>query len=448
MTRQLEDQQVIVVGLGYVGLTLSAYLANIGMSVHGVEVRDSVLSSLKNHRAFFVEENLDAMLDKVIRNNNFSFSKLIPFSERNRTFIITVGTPLTGTNKPNLDFIQKAATEVANSIKNGDLVILRSTVKLGVTNKIVRDILSSTNKKFHLAFCPERTLEGAALSEIGYLPQIIGADSDEDLERATQFFEKVTTSVVKVSNIETAEMIKLVDNMQRDTHFAISNEVARMCNKINVKASEVIFAGKNKYPRTNLATPGPVGGPCLEKDTYLLNDSFNLSLSLSKTARLVNESIIDDSISFFENYFGERISKSKIDFKIAVIGLAFKGVPETNDLRGSMALRIIKALKNKFRNIQIFGFDPIVIEEETKELGIEFVNTYDEAMNKSDLVLLMNNHPIINEINLTSQAEKMNSGGMIYDYWSRFESISSLPNGVISSSWGSHGVSLNEGNHD
>ena len=164
MTRQLEDQQVIVVGLGYVGLTLSAYLANIGMSVHGVEVRDSVLSSLKNHRAFFVEENLDAMLDKVIRNNNFSFSKLIPFSERNRTFIITVGTPLTGTNKPNLDFIQKAATEVANSIKNGDLVILRSTVKLGVTNKIVRDILSSTNKKFHLAFCPERTLEGAALS--------------------------------------------------------------------------------------------------------------------------------------------------------------------------------------------------------------------------------------------------------------------------------------------
>jgi UDP-N-acetyl-D-mannosaminuronic acid dehydrogenase len=220
------------------------------------------------------------------------------------------------------------------------------------------------------------------------------------------------------------------------------------CNKINVKASEVVSAGKNKYPRTNLATPGPVGGPCLEKDTYLLNDSFNLSLSLSKTARLVNEAIIDDSVGFFENYFGERISKSKIDFKIAIIGLAFKGVPETNDLRGSMALRIIKVLKNKFQNIQIFGFDPIVIEDETKELGIKLVNTFDEAIYKSDLVLLMNNHPIINEINLFSQAEKMNSGGMIYDYWSRFESISSLPNKVISSSWGSHSFSLNEANHD
>jgi UDP-N-acetyl-D-mannosaminuronate dehydrogenase len=74
MTSQLEDKQVIVVGLGYVGLTLSAYLANIGIGVHGVEVRDSILSSLKNHRAFFLEENLDATLDKVISNNKFSFS--------------------------------------------------------------------------------------------------------------------------------------------------------------------------------------------------------------------------------------------------------------------------------------------------------------------------------------------------------------------------------------
>jgi UDP-N-acetyl-D-mannosaminuronic acid dehydrogenase len=448
MSGKPEDKQVVVVGLGYVGLTLSAYLANIGISVHGVEVRNSILSLLKNHRAFFIEENLDAILDKVIGSKSFSFSKSIPFTEQSRTFIITVGTPLTDTLQPNLNFIQKATTEVANSISNGDLVILRSTVKLGVTNKIVRHILNSANKKFHLAFCPERTLEGAALSEIGYLPQIIGADSNEDLERATQFFEKVTTSVVKVSNIETAEMIKLVDNMQRDTHFAISNEVARMCNEINVKASEVISAGKNKYPRTNLATPGPVGGPCLEKDTYLLNDSFNLSLSLSKTARLVNEAIIDDSVIFFENYFGERIFRSNIGFKIAIIGLAFKGVPETNDLRGSMALRMIKVLKSKFQNIQIFGFDPIVIEDETKKLGIEFVNTLDEAIIKSDLVLLMNNHPIINEINLSSQAEKMNSGGMIYDYWSRFESINSLPNGVISSSWGSHSVSLKKANHD
>jgi UDP-N-acetyl-D-mannosaminuronic acid dehydrogenase len=442
------DKEVVVIGLGYVGLTLSVYLANVGILVHGVEISGKVLSYLENHRAFFLEKNLDEMLDKVIKNGSFSFSRIIPNVKKQRVFIITVGTPLTENLTPNLEFIKRAAAEVAKSLNDGDLVILRSTVKLGVTNSVVREILNSSNKVFSLAFCPERTLEGAALSEIGELPQIVGADSDYDKEQAIKFFNKVTTRIVPVSNIETAEIIKLVDNMQRDTHFAISNEVARMCNQVNIKASEVISAGKNGYPRTNLPTPGPVGGPCLEKDTYLLNDSFKMPISLSKTARTINELIIDDSVNFFESYFGDRISKSKTKFKISIIGLAFKGVPETNDLRGSMALRIIKKLKSKFENILIFGFDPIVIEEETKELGIIFVNTFDEAIIKSDLVLFMNNHPVIADINLFSQANKMNNGGMIYDYWGRFDSISSLPNGVIASSWGSHSVSLNEVNHD
>ena len=440
MVKRLYREEVVVVGLGYVGLTLSAYLANIGMSVHGVEIRETVLSCLDRRSAFFVEENLNNVLNIVIENRKFSYSKSIPRVKKERIFIITVGTPLTKDLKPNLAFIKRASNEVAAALNDGDLVILRSTVKLGVTNKIVRRILDRSHKKFSLAFCPERTLEGAALKEMGELAQIIGADNQFDLERATRFFNKVATSVIQVSNIETAEMIKLVDNMQRDTHFAISNEVARMCNQVNVKASEVISAGKNKYPRTNLPTPGPVGGPCLEKDTYLLNDSFSLSISLSKTARIVNELIVNDSLRYFKNYFGDRILKNQRGFKIAIIGLAFKGVPETNDLRGSVALRIIKGLKKNFQNTQICGFDPVVIEEETEDLGIKFLKTYEEAFIKSDLVLLMNNHPIISGINMKSQANKMNRDGMIYDYWSRFDNLHSLPNGIISSSWGSHGT--------
>lgn len=442
MVNQSDKEEVIVIGLGYVGLTLSAYLASIGMSVHGVEVRDAVLSDLGKHKAFFLEENLDEMLDIVIKNKLFSFSKSIPNSKNQRTFIITVGTPLTENQMPNLDFIIRAATEVANILNDNDLVILRSTVKLGVTNSIVRPILNSSNKRFGLAFCPERTLEGSALSEIGFLPQIIGADSEEDLTRATFFFEKITSTVVKVSNIETAEMIKLVDNMQRDTHFAVSNEVARMCNQVNVKASEVIAAGKNNYPRTNLPTPGPVGGPCLEKDTYLLNESFILPFSLSKTARMVNEAIISDSLDYFKTYFGNRISKRQPVFRIAVIGLAFKGVPETNDLRGSMALRVITSIREEFDNVEICGYDPVVMEKEIIDLKIQFAKTYVQASDNTDLVLLMNNHPKISEIKLDLVASKMKSEGMIYDYWGRFDNVKDLPNKVVMSSWGSHGTSI------
>jgi nucleotide sugar dehydrogenase len=144
MSAQAKNEDVVVVGLGYVGLTLAAHLANIGMNVYGVEIRDLVLSNLKESRSFFLEENLDDMLRKVIENKKFAFGKTIPNKIGQRTFIITVGTPLTEHLMPNLDFITKASTEVANVINDFDLVILRSTVKLGVTNQIVRKILESS----------------------------------------------------------------------------------------------------------------------------------------------------------------------------------------------------------------------------------------------------------------------------------------------------------------
>jgi nucleotide sugar dehydrogenase len=270
------------------------------------------------------------------------------------------------------------------------------------------------------------------------LPQIIGADNLVDHERAKVFFEKVTSTIVPVSNIETAEMIKLVDNMQRDTHFAISNEVARMCNQVNVKASEVISAGKINYPRTNLPTAGPVGGPCLEKDTYLLNDSFKMSVSLSLTARKINELIVNDSIDYFVNYFGPRILDRNLPLNISLIGLAFKGVPETNDLRGSVAVRIINSIKVKFPNVNVKGFDSVVSESDINALGITSAKSLVEAFEKSDLVLLVNNHPIIKSIDLGFQAKQMNPEGMIYDYWGRFDNNELLPLNVKSVSWGSH----------
>lgn len=438
MSAQAKNEDVVVVGLGYVGLTLAAHLANIGMNVYGVEIRDLVLSNLKESRSFFLEENLDDILRKVIENKKFAFGKTIPNKIGQRTFIITVGTPLTEHLMPNLDFITKASTEVANEINDFDLVILRSTVKLGVTNQIVRKILEKSGKEFSLAFCPERTLEGAALREISLLPQVIGADNSIDHERAKAFFEKVTSTVVPVSNIETAEMIKMVDNMQRDTHFAISNEVARMCNQVNVKASEVISAGKINYPRTNLPTAGPVGGPCLEKDTYLLNDSFRMPLSLSLTARRVNELIVDDSLDFFINYFGKRILDRDLPLKISLIGLAFKGVPETNDLRGSVAVRIIQSFKTKFPHVNIIGFDSVVSESDVNALGITYAKSLAESFEKSDLVLLVNNHPIIKNIDLGFQAKNMNPRGMIYDYWGRFDLYGLLQNSIELASWGSH----------
>jgi UDP-N-acetyl-D-mannosaminuronic acid dehydrogenase len=436
MNEKSPANPIVVVGLGYVGLTLAAFMADRGFEVHGTEVRRLILDHLEQRKAFFVEANLDNVLERVIENGAFTFSEKIPSSKSNRVFIITVGTPLHSNKKVNTDFIINVAKEVESIALDGDFVILRSTVKLGTTNKIIRPILESNGKKIQLAFCPERTLEGAALSELDNLPQIIGADSESERVRASEIFSKITSSVVLVSNIETAELIKLTDNIQRDIQFAISNEVARASNQFAIKASEVISAGKLGYPRTNLFSPGPVGGPCLEKDTFLLAESLGWQTSLAQSARGINSSIVEETVKFIYHQITLLGIKNP---KISILGIAFKGTPETNDLRGSVSIQIHNLLKTILPKAEIYGFDPMVSEIEASSYGIRMHKTSEEAFQGANILLLANNNKLFANMDLDTLSTKLDKPAIIYDYWGRFDNKHTFPDGVYYSSWGSHG---------
>ena len=185
--------------------------------------------------------------------------------------------------------IKRATNEISSSMVDDSIVILRSTVKVGTTSEIIKPILEKSNKKFKLAFCPERTLEGDALAELEKLPQIISGIDKRSLVRAESIFQKITSTIVKVSNVETAEMIKLIDNSSRDVFFAYANEIARICDNIGVNSLEVIRSGKLNYDRTDIAQPGLVGGPCLHKDPYILSDSVNKDIraEITLTARKI-----------------------------------------------------------------------------------------------------------------------------------------------------------------
>ena len=132
------NKEICVLGLGYVGLTLSATLANLGYKITGVEIRKEVLNDLKNKKSHFYEPNLNKILNKIISNKNFRFYNKIPKDWPGNTYIITVGTPLDKKGKSRIDLIKNVSSEVKNSIKNG-LVILRSTVKVGTTRNIVKN---------------------------------------------------------------------------------------------------------------------------------------------------------------------------------------------------------------------------------------------------------------------------------------------------------------------
>lgn len=442
-----KDKRICVVGLGYVGLTFAVTLADIGFKVFGIEINQELLKSIKKGVPHFFEPGLDGTLKKVLKTKNLLISKQIPKSEVIDVFVITVGTPIDKNKKTITEMIFNVSKEIASVLKDNDLIIFRSTVEIGSTRKICKQIFNKTNKKYKIAFCPERTLEGNALKELRILPQIIGADDLETRARCASFFSFITPTVVQVSNLETAEVIKLIDNCQRDVQFALSNEVALLSDQVGISANEVINAGKLAYPRTNLPIPGPVGGPCLEKDTYILKNGLkkeNYEPKIITTARKFNELLPKIILKKLKKYCASKISPKR-SFKIVISGVAFKGRPETNDLRGTMALPIFEETKKHFPNSKIFVYDPVVKMKSIKELfNVGVIKDIEESFIDSTLYIIANNHPIFSSMPISNYSNLMKKPGIIFDFWNNFSSLNLLfPNGVDYIGLGELGVKTN-----
>ena len=439
--KDFKDRNVCVLGLGYVGLTLALAMADVGFIVHGVEIRDDVLNRLKKGKAHFFEPGLENLLQRLVKAERIKFSKHIPSAAGASVYIITVGTPLNDVGVVRLEMIENVAREVGSTLKKGDLVILRSTVKIGTTSKIVAPILKKSGVDFELAFCPERTLEGKALEELRQLPQIIGGKTIPTAVRAGQIFQFLTPTVVRVNDVETAEMIKLIDNSQRDVTFAFSNEVARLCDKVGISAMEVIQAGKLGYPRTNLPMPGLVGGPCLIKDPYILAEGCRergVTPDIALLARRLNEKQPEEIVSFLST-FTRSLKRFPKNPKIALLGIAFKGRPETDDLRGTMARPVLAALKRHFPQAEFVGYDPVVSRSEIKSFGVRPTSSLRTALSGSSLALILNNHPVFSSMPIDNLSKLMKPSGLIYDFWNSFTGTRfELPPGIGYMALGSH----------
>lgn len=411
---------VVIVGLGYVGLTLAVALAQRGCRVTGLEKRQEVVDLTNSGKPHFSETGLEEAMQAVLASGHFTACTELPADLAADAYVITVGTPLiAGTTRPRLDMIEQASRQVAEHMRDGALVVLRSTVKLGTTRNVVRPILAASGKSFHLSMCPERTLEGAALKELATLPQIVSGETDEAVARASALFGRLTRATVRVSDLETAEMIKLVDNTSRDVRFAFANEVARACDAIGLNADEVIRSGKFEYPRTDVALPGLVGGPCLEKDPHILMASladFGTSLEITAACRLVNERQPAETVAAIVGLLAER---GPGPYRVTVAGMAFKGRPETDDLRGSMSIKVVECLLASPQVEHVVLYDGVVARPELEALGLD-VAIADElvpACTGSHALIIGNNHPEYDDLDLDGCVGAMAPGGFVYDYW-------------------------------
>lgn len=434
------DNTVCIFGLGFVGLTLATAMADVGFNVIGIEIRDEVLEQLNSGDPHFLEPGLSQHLKRVVASGNLKVYKKLPNPSPATSYIITVGTPLGEGGVVDLTSITNVTQEIAENLKDGDCVILRSTVKLGTTQNVVKPILEKTGKKFSLAFCPERTVEGQAMSELLYLPQIVGADNLTTSVRVSQIFQFLTPTIVRVSDMETAELIKLIDNTKRDVLFAFANEVARICDTVGLSAKEVITSGRFGYSRTNLPMPGPVGGPCLSKDSHILAQSlsaYGVTPEITSASRKVNEEQPKEVVQFLKRY-----TQAMTDFpknpKITLMGFAFKGKPETDDIRGTTASLILDALKESFTEAVFYGYDPVVEAHDIESFGVCPVVELSEAFKQSHLVIIMNNHPAFERMHLEELATSLAKPGIIYDFWNLFDHSLKLPSGMQYIALGGH----------
>ncbi|MEQ8667382.1 MAG: nucleotide sugar dehydrogenase [Rhodospirillales bacterium] len=421
----IRQRTVAVVGLGYVGLTLSLVLADNGFVVKGYDTDAGLNKKISERVPPFYENGLENLLHLHV-GNRFRLARSTDELVAD-IYVITVGTPIIKeTLKPNIDHILQAVGGIANKLKQGDLIILRSTVSVGCTRGHVIPLLEresglTAGKDFHVAFCPERTAEGRALKELRELPQIVGGFNQQSRELAMRFFNENTHTVIDVGSLEAAEMCKLLDNTYRDTVFAYANQMAMLAEKLGLNLTELITKVNLGYGRNKIPYPSPgVGGPCLSKDPYILADNFaafGLDCPVTTAARRINEAAPQMIFDTCDALLGG-VGKNLTTAKVLILGFAFKGEPATSDLRDSTTLWFLDYLKSKGLT-EIWGHDPVVEDDELAALGVRPCSP-EAGFENADAVFIMNNHRSYSDLNMFALLSSMNLPGVFFDGWSVF----------------------------
>ncbi|MFI5908201.1 nucleotide sugar dehydrogenase [Dactylosporangium sp. NPDC051541] len=407
------SRTVGVIGMGYVGLTLTAALARKGYVVHGVDVQPAVLRALAAGRPHIFEPGVAEAFAEHINRSIFVDSAL-PAGTVDAT-VICVSTPVDEhTRRPNLTNLAAAARLVGQSCTAETLVVVRSTVPVGASRAVVLPpLLEAWGSGVRLVMAPERTIQGQALRELVELPQVIGGLDDESLQAGVALFEGLAERIVPVSSLEAAEMVKLSNNCHTDLIYAYGNEVALIAERHGLDPLEVIRAANLDYPRPDLARPGYVGGGCLSKDPYLMVGSAgDTPPFLVERARRLNEHLPVHVATRVVEHLRELRGATR-GLRLSVLGWAYKGWPPTDDMRGTP----IEAMMPIFTEagLVVLGHDPMVSDTVVRQYGGEPVSL-DKAFSEADAVLVVNDHPDYRAIRLDAVL-----GGhrpaLIFDSW-------------------------------
>ena len=383
---------VAVIGLGYVGLPLAIQATDSNLKVYGYDIDEEKVNSYNLGKSS-IEDISDIELQKSLEKGLFLSSdpKYLSASE---TIVISVPTPLTD-YQPDLSYVRSAAETIANHITKNQIIILESTTYPGTTIEVLIPVIEEISHlkagvDFYAGYSPERIDPGNEKWNFKNTPKVISGINDESLAKIKTFYEKIIDQVVTVSGTKEAEMVKLLENTYRHVNIALINELAILCNMLEIDIWEVVNAAKTKPFGFESFRPGPgVGGHCIPVDPDYL--SFK-TRQIGKPVRFVElaQEINNSMPSYVVSRLLEKMNLLEKPFKnsnILILGVAYKR--DIGDVRESPAIGIIENLYD--RGVNVKYFDPFVEKIMVNNQDVEKEESLDN-LNNYDLILVHTAH--------------------------------------------------------
>jgi UDP-N-acetyl-D-mannosaminuronic acid dehydrogenase len=342
----------IVGGCGRAGLPLGLAFADRGLRVLLVDRDARAVATVQRGEMPFGEEGAEEVLGRVRGEGRLTATTDSSATSGAENLVVVIGTPVDEHLNPDIQAVGRVVAEIGDHLAEGQLLVLRSTVYPGVTQK-VEELVSELGKGVDVAFCPERIAEGRALTEIFELPQIVSGRTARAIERAEKLFRNLTGDVVRLEP-EEAELAKLFTNAWRYIKFATANQFFMIANDFGLDFERIRSALAYHYPRAkDLPTAGFAAGPCLFKDTAQLAAFNNNNFHLGQAAMMINEGLPLYVVSRIEHRY------ALAEMTIGILGMAFKG--ESDDTRSSLSYKLKRILG--FKAKAVLCSDPFVTSD-------------------------------------------------------------------------------------
>lgn len=394
------EASVGVIGLGYVGLPLARALNDAGFKVVGFDVDSAKPEMLRQGQTYIKHLPAEIFSDRMVQG---TFDATTDFSRVGEVdaLLICVPTPLTKNREPDLSCVVQTAESIAPFLRVGQLVILESTTYPGTSRELMIPILEKSGLKcgtdFFVAFSPEREDPGNPLFGTTSIPKVVGADDAGALAIATALYEQFVTQVVPVSSLDTAEAVKITENIFRSVNIALVNELKQIYTALGIDIWEVIEAAKSKPFGYMAFYPGPgLGGHCIPIDPFYLTwkaREHDIPTRFIELAGEINTSMPAVVVARLVDQLSDRFSKSVNGAKILLVGLAYK--KNVDDIRESPGFRLIELLEARGATVEFYDpFVPVVpmTREHAALAGRRSIELVPSVLNGFDAALIGTDH--------------------------------------------------------